>query len=414
MSVNSKGNVLILSTYPIAEPRHGGQLRVLNMKRAYESAGWAVVPIAIYPDESYSVSQVGPHDIPFPVSSPYRLFAGQRIPLIDDLQSGNFASAPDGGFNRVLAVAPESIDVIQVEHPWLWPLAIKLRQHPKFSSSLLVYSSHNIEAPLKAEILKAYTGSSINHVVDAITTLEKRATREADLVLAVTDQEAEIMRDWGGELIVVAPNGIEPWTVKEEISLPWKERLPKAPWLLYVASAHPPNFTHFGEIFAGSLACFSPTSRLVVAGAVSEHLYRTISATRWNSLNFSRIQLLFELSDMDLSAVKSLAHGFLLPIPFGGGSNIKTAEAIYSGKYVVGTSAAFRGYEAYIDLPEIRIGRDAAGLHAAIRDVTAASPASVAPNSVGWNRRQHLRWSKSLEPVPDTISKLCHKRLARG
>ncbi|MBN8943055.1 MAG: glycosyltransferase family 4 protein [Rhizobiales bacterium] len=414
MSAISKGNVLILSTYPIAEPRHGGQLRVQNMKRAYEAAGWLVTSVAIYPEEAYPIPQIGPRDIPFPVGSPYRLFAGQRIPLVDDLTSGRFAAAPDGGFKQVLAAVTAPIDVIQVEQPWLWPLAVKLRERPEFASCLLVYSSQNIEAPLKADILKPYGGVALDTIVSTIDALERQATREANLVLAVTDGEADELRRWGGRKVVVAPNGIEPWMAEDGVLQPWKGRLPKAPWLLYVASAHPPNFIHFAEIFGGALGCFSPSSRLVVAGGVCEHLARAIAATRWHALNASRIQLLFELTDKDLSAVKSLAHGFVLPIPFGGGSNIKTAEAIYSGKYVVGTPAAFRGYEAYLDFPEIRVGHDAAGLRAAVRDVTTRPSVCVASDSAGFEKRQRLRWSKSLEQVPEIVDALCRDRSARG
>ena len=102
-----------------------------------------------------------------------------------------------------------------------------------------------------------------------------------------------------------------------------------------------------------SLGCFPPDSRLVVAGSVCSHLYQHLAATRWQSLNLSRLELLNTLPDEDLAAVKTLAHGFLLPILHGGGSNIKTAEALYSGAYVLGSEAAFRGFEDLLDLPEV-------------------------------------------------------------
>jgi glycosyltransferase involved in cell wall biosynthesis len=135
--------------------------------------------------------------------------------------------------------------------------------------------------------------------------------------------------------------------------------------------------------------------------------------TKWRDLNLSRLQLLFALPDSDLSAVKSLAHGFVLPIPFGGGSNIKTAEALYSGKYVVGTPAAFRGYERYSDLPEVRVGPDPKCFHAAIRNVLMLPPATAMKGTEGYEKRQQLRWDKSLEGISQTIDKLRRKGMPR-
>jgi hypothetical protein len=37
----------------------------------------------------------------------------------------------------------------------------------------------------------------------------------------------------------------------------------------------------------------------------------------------------------------------LLPIPYGGGSNLKTAEAICSGRPIVGTIKSFRGFDNF-------------------------------------------------------------------
>ncbi|CEJ15195.1 hypothetical protein BN1110_05538 [bacterium YEK0313] len=274
MTIRPKGNLVLLSTYPIAEARHGGQLRVANMKRAYEAAGWTVTTLAIYQAESYSASQVGPRDIPFPMSSRYRQFSGQDIPFIEDLQSGPFAIAPDGAFDRILGSLPSNVAVFQTEHPWLWPLVAKLRQRPEFASSLSVYSSHNIENPLKAGILKPFESSAIPQAIAAVEAVEKRAALEADLTIAVSEDDARMLREWGARHIVLAPNGIAPWQAAESDLRRWSERLPTYPWLLYVASGHPPNYSHFMETFGDSLACFPPTSCEFWSGCSGESLSR--------------------------------------------------------------------------------------------------------------------------------------------
>lgn len=407
----TKGTVLILSTYPLGEPKHGGEVRLLNIKRAYESAGWRVTPLAIYPEEAYRKSSAGPDDILFPSNSPHRLFNGRLVPFVTDIASGAFASSEGGALPKILATVPSRIDVIHVEQPWLWPLAIVLRERQQYSSPLLVYGSQNIEAPLKRGIFNDWNVLEFEDAIDAVDRLERQAAREADLTVAVTQGDVDVLASWGVSNVKLLPNGIEPWRADDEAIAEWRQRLPKHPWLLYVASGHPPNFTGFSQVFGESLGCFPPVSRLVVAGSVTEHIYKVMRNTKWSTLNLSRLQLLFTLSDRDLAAVKTLAHGFILPISFGGGSNIKTAEALYSGAYVVGTPSAFRGFESFVELPEVFTGGNAKEFRRVIRDVLALPRAlPLRAGSPQSERRQSLRWDVCLASLPAMVEKLkCDK-----
>ena len=411
MSVNYKGTVLILSTYPIVEPKHGGQLRVQNIKRAYERAGWKVINTAVYTEEAYSSNEVGSTDVAFPADSAYRLFNGRFVYFVNDLTAGRFAAAEDGGLPLILSKLPSKVDVIQVEQSWLWPLALKLRSHPIGQGALLVNSSHNIETPLKKGIFEGAGIDNARDALDAIEELEMRAARDADITLSVTREEGETLSKWGARNVLLLPNGIEPWSADQELLDKWRRKLPRYNWLLYVASAHPPNFSHFAEIFGGSLGCFPPTTKLVVVGGVCEHIYAALSATKWSSLNHSRLELLFSLPEQDLSAVKTLAHGFVLPIPFGGGSNIKTAEALYSGAYVVGTPSAFRGYEEFTSLPEVRIGRNPSEFQKGIREVLSLPRPSLSASQSDYAAlRSGLCWDKCLEKLPIEVEKMLSKK----
>lgn len=406
--VKDRCRVLLLSTYPLVEPRHGGQVRLLNIKRAYAAAGWDVVTLAVYDEQVYSPSSAAPHDVPFPASSPYRNVRGQPVSLASDLLSGDYASAIDGGLHTILGRTPEAIDCIHVEQPWLWPVAELLRRRRGNERVVTVYGSQNIEAPLKQENFKLLGLQFDEHLVARVAQLEVRAAREADIVLAVSQQDADEIIKWGPKRLLLAPNGVEPWpSPSQELRAQWLERLPKHPWLLYVASAHPPNFSNFATLFGGSLACVPPTSRIVVAGGVSEHLYRIMRETEWWGLNLSRLELLFTLSEEQLAAVKSLTHGFLLPISSGGGTNIKTAEALYSGAHVVATPAAFRGYEEYLGLPEVHICSSPKELQKAVRSVLSLPRASqVDQTSAAAGIRHDLTWSKRLASLPEAITRL--------
>lgn len=395
-----KPTVLLLSTYPFLEPRHGGQVRLANIAHAYEAANWQVVSMAIYEPEGYGAQRLGPRDLAFPVDSPYRQFDGRDVPLVNDLLTGLYAAADDGGFGTVVRQLPAQVEVIHVEQPWLWPLAKRIKHLPGFEGAILIYGSQNIEAPLKRDILSGYGVADAAQVVAEIDALERRAACEADVAVAVTKSDLATLASWGARHAVLASNGIAPWQASPERLAHWRARLPKAPWMLYVASAHPPNFTGFTDCVGPSLACFAPDSRLVVAGSVCAHLYQHLAATRWHSLNLSRLELLGILSDEDLAAVKTLAHAFLLPIPHGGGSNIKTAEALYSGAYVLGSEAAFRGFEDLLDLPEVVVARSPAMFQTSIRTVLARPRASAPLHAETCTRREALRWDRCLAAIP--------------
>jgi hypothetical protein len=148
----------------------------------------------------------------------------------------------------------------------------------------------------------------------------------------------------------------------------------------------------------------------VIAGSVCEHIYRCLSETRWHTLNLSRLQLLFTLSDDDLAAVKTLAHAFILPIEQGGGSNIKTAEALYSGAYVIGSEAAFRGFNELTTLPEVMVARSPHEFQIAIRDVL-LRPSRNKLQILQGNPRHSLQWDQCLASIPVEVSKIMQSRL---
>jgi len=270
--------------------------------------------MAVYEPGGYAPDALGPLDILFPYQSPIRTQYGPGAGLISDVLGGEYLAADSGGFGEVCRRLPERIDVFHVEQPYLWPLAQKLKKIKKYRNAITVYGSENVEAPLRREILKEINGEFADHVFSKIALLEKGAASEADIVAAVTASDLTTMLEWGAKRTVLAANGISAWTAREDALERWRRRLPAAPWALYVASAHPPNFTGFADCIGQSLGCIPPDSRLVVAGGVSPHIQEQLANTRWKNLNLSRLQLLFSLPDEDLTAVKTLAHAYLLPI----------------------------------------------------------------------------------------------------
>lgn len=391
-------SILILSTYPSKKPRHGGQLRVENIKKTYQENGFNVASLVFYEAESYDATQVDIWDIPFFSDSHYRLYKNEFVPLITDLLTGNFA-ASDEVFELFLSRIPKQLDFVELEQAWLYPLVSRLKKLPQYKYTKIINSSHNIEYQLKSDIFSSYNIKNKN-VINDILELEKQVALNADINVGVTDFDCHVLKGWGAKNVILAKNGISPWNALPEKIKYWQKKLPKEPFILYVASAHPPNFVEFVDFIGGSLACIPPDSKLVVAGGVSEHIYRELANSRWGAINLSRLELLFILEDEDLNAVKELASVFLLPIPMGGGSNIKTAEALYSGKWVISSTHALRGFENFKGEERLKICHNPKELHETIRKILSANTLPKLTES-SEKLRQTLTWQYSLQPMAD-------------
>tara|TARA_R110000787_G_scaffold215053_1_gene324105 strand:- start:2040 stop:3272 length:1233 start_codon:yes stop_codon:yes gene_type:complete len=402
--------ILLLSTYSYTEPRHGGQVRLANIAKTYQDEGFLVENIAIYDDGGNNSATADNRDIAFPSTSPYRKYKGIEAIYANDFLSGLYASEKNGGFLKVINNLPKKIDAIHVEQPWLWDLATKIKKFEAYRNTLLIYGSQNIEAPLKREIFNNLNYRYADELVLAISALEKRAALEADLVIAVTQSDHDKMASWGATNIIISMNGIASWKASDKALSRWKSLLPKSPWLLYVASGHPPNYIDVATALGGSLACIPPDSKLVIAGSVGSFIYKEFENTDFSCINLSKLQVLNELSDDNLAAVKSLAHGFLLPITQGGGSNIKTAEALYSGAYVIGSEIAFRGYEEFSQLPEVTIAKSPEEFHHAIKKVLDQNSFQNTIDKKQQDFRKSLLWQETLANMATLARALVIKR----
>ncbi|WP_332876216.1 glycosyltransferase [Massilia sp. S19_KUP03_FR1] len=396
--------VLLLVPFPIRRPRHGGQLRAAAMARAYKSAGFEVHSVAFYQAEAYEAADLGRFDVAFPADSPYRNYLNTPMPILSDFLMGPFSVSHERILRQVIDQLPGPVDVIQLEQPWLYPLAAALRrQSAQCRGALLVNSTNNIEAPMKRAMLAGqFSDSLIDQMVADMDAIERDLTREAVLSLGVTVDDAAVLREYGALRALHAPNGISPWRADPAHLDKWRKRLPSRPWPIFIASAHPPNFTGFLDAIGDSLACIPKDSKLVVAGGVGPHLERALRKSPLGAFNMSRLQILGVLDDADLAAVKSLAHVFLLPIGAGGGSNIKTAEALYSARPVICTRTALRGFEHFADLPEVTVAETQEAFQQAIKAALQAPAHSAVPSPL----RHSLTWEACLAGVPQAVREL--------
>lgn len=400
-----KLNILQFTTYPIANARHGGQIRAYNTKRVLEEAGFNVENLAIFSRGSYPSAR--PHiDLSLAAEpGPYRSYW-----QVGDFTSGQVLATDEALYQELIrTIRGTSIDAIVLEEPWLGRAILRLREDGHLTAPVL-YNSYNIEYEAKKLILEDAAVPEAAEIVADIQALERDLTIGSAACSAVTEADAEIMAQWASVPVVVARNG----TVKRKTShlrgvLP-AALDPGARYVLFAGSAHPPNVAGFTDLVLGSLRKLRSNERIVVVGSVCDPIWHKIQVAETPFLIRDKLALIGQVSDYALSCLIANASGLLLPITYGGGSNLKTAEALVSGKPIVATGKAFRGFEEFLGAPNLRIADDESGFGDAIR-ATFDAVESMEQDRSGV---ESLLWENCLLPIVEAVKRVSARGMSES
>lgn len=346
--------ILIFGTYPIARPQHGGQLRVSAIVDQYKESGHRVKYVGIYDKTFYE--DYGSNDILLVPQQSQVVLDG----YISDIRAGKETWDNNSVRAKIIAAIHDfQPNVIQIEQAFPY-LGIKKIIENTGWKGVLIYSSHNVEYELKDSILatdKRIDNAIRQQTVDAIKQLEQELLQAADFTIVCTDADKKKYKKIAPETsYILAPNGISARKViidKVHTLAKSYETKGVNKVIVYVGSAHPPNLTGFEDMIGYGTAFLPGNSKLVIIGGVSDLLWGALQQQpNYMQVAFEkRVEFLGKVSDDELAAYLSLADTIVLPITEGGGSNLKTAEAILSGAKIVATSHAFRSYERYEKLP---------------------------------------------------------------
>lgn len=225
-------------------------------------------------------------------------------------------------------------------------------------------------------------------------------------MFVVSEADRAALSRYRDKEIFLAPNGVEPWAASAGHLARWRRVFGAdvARFGLYVASGHPPNFLHFFQVFGDPLGFLAPDEAICIAGGASSQIESMLRGHRHEALVRSRLRFLGQLNNRDLSAIKELAHVFVLPIIEGSGSNLKTAEALYSRAWVVGTPVSFRGFEKFMGLPNVIVASPGkefcdAVRYAMDRDCPVLSEKAVQSLS-------EITWENTLAGIPAALGHL--------
>jgi len=400
--------VLLLGTYPIDIPLHGGQRRSRAIVECYRRCGWQAEHVAVYPRRWYRRRPEGWRGWLFrsPVRSTHfelpKTFARylRRNGLLTDLHTERFFEQSKPQHDRLVAVIEGfRPDVVQFEQPWLYPVVRDYLQRAD-GRYRVVYSSQNPEAHLLKSILAEEGHPNAEAFASEAASVEQSLVATSDLTICVTEADADLLRPWDPRRVLIAPNGSQCRPCPKRSA--WDKRLRDVPYALVTGSAHPPNGTGFLTMLGTELDWVPAEAKIVVAGGMVRLLEAAPQFQQAQAGEGGRALLVPQPSEEDLGYLIHHARLILLPITHGGGSNIKTAEALLSQRPVLGTSTAMRGFEAFADSPGLSVEDDPERF----RDSLTETLLHGESRPIDRPGTERLRWEHCVAGIPAAVETL--------
>ena len=388
--------ILLLSTYPAVNPAHGGQHRLSQIAKALDADGHSVEFRGILGSASYGGT---PGYLRFPGTDALSRYLANPM-LMEDWAIGQYAADPAGGFKPLSKLCGDRYDAVFCEQPWLFQFAYK-QFAQKRRRPLLIYGSQNVEHRLKYEISESYLTAALAEKYSSLVENEECfAARNSDLNVVVSDNDKQWITSVSNTPVVLAPNGVADRRaglrdVQRSNSVATCRK-----FALYCASSHPPNIQGFYDIFGNGIGCLAPDERIVVAGGAGAQIAADSRFNRVSGLS-KKFVAAGEVTESELSGLLATAHVIILPITRGGGTNLKTAEALWSGRHVVGTTISMRGFEDFSSTRGLVIADEPSAFQKAIREAMSSPPLQL--EAAERQQRSRVLWASTLKDLIEAL-----------
>lgn len=400
--------VIFLCTYPIGNPTHGGMHRARAIVNHYRSLGHEVRVAGVIGSDQYPKED---GFIEFPGRTALATVAEHPF-LIEDFCIAKLFGGGGEWFERLVGKLSDfrNPEVIHVEQPWLFDFAMLFRERVA-PGARLIYGSQNIEADLKRSIAIEYFDSArADECCEFVRQVELRAIKQADAIVAVSEQDRLWISERADVPVILAPNGVHRWQVTEDGRREARTHSCGRAYALFTASAHPPNIAGFFNIFSGGFGSLRPDEKLILAGGIGW----TVEAddrVHASAKLAEKLVLAGFVSEICLAALIDEAHCLVLPITEGGGTNLKTAEALWAGKHIVATPTAMRGFEAFSNARGVTIADNPAAFKRALRAAMHSEPLLLTAKER--EQRSVVLWEQCLRPLDSVLAQPSPDRIAQ-
>lgn len=390
-------NILILGPYGILQPEHAGALRSAAVVAAYLADGHIVTYSGVSDVCSGRDEAVGPDDVQ--LSARLRQMASASG-LAVDIGVGVALASDPGAFGQYAAlvrrVAP---DILQFEGAALWPVVRRLCAEVLPETAEIVHTSGD------SGTFEPMDRSSLALGVKPGAAVLQRYSREiagvANRVFTVSPDDADVFRQMGVRDVQVIPDGVTPYPVQASARRALKDYLGPLPHALYVDSADPSSADALLKLMKSAERDILSGGRLLVAGGVADLIAEAQDRASIPALR-RRTRLLGVVKSELMGELYDTAHAVILPKSADVGSNLKTAEALISGRPIVATTKAFIGFEQFKTLPWVRISDDPTEFWTHVDEsLTAPFQPSADPSAL-----RQLDWSERLKPMITSAARL--------
>jgi len=346
--LNRKLKILQLTTYDIDSPDHGGKLRCSHIRTSLRTR-FNVETLSFEWGSKCDSSS-------FKIQLDQGKMAESGIDgLTVDLGIWTYLKGAQDLMSRLSEMIQSySPDIIWLEQPFLWPLVEWLYSNSVVDSkTLMINSTHNIEVRMKQKFYEDnYPAEIAMKYTKLVDEMEKRATNAAVASIAVSRADADYFESLnGGDHVAIFPNGHTVPAYNNK-NAKWKSFFSDSEvnWV-FVGSWHPPNVNGLRDLAHAMLKNIKSGKFAVwVLGGAGNGL-EAIQSFEVNSFPWLRIMGPVTADDIDAAILES--SGVVLPLWEGGGSNLKTAQALLSGKCIVASKFAFRGFEDCVCEPGV-------------------------------------------------------------
>jgi len=387
--------ILQLTTYPIDNPDHGGKIRCYSIKKSLERE-FEIKTLSFDVQENESINSLSV------VLSNKKFNDIIGSYLFFDWGINNYLENNSELKNKIFnSVKGYSPDIIIVEQGFLWPLVKEMKQNNILDKNVfIIYSSHNIEYQMKKEIYSTiFKDDELESYVNLVKEIEYDMIKHAHLIFAVSNYDADYIRKIVPNKDVYLYKNGHNGIIEKKLKNKWKEKfkISKRNWI-YIASWHTPNINGLYKLVTNGLLDKDEKD-------ISLWVFGSVGAGMKHEYNLdipinSSVKLIGPSSKEDIDSAITASTGIVLPIWEGGGSNLKTAQALLSDRKIVASDFAFRGFETFKKENDVYIDNSASNLVGFLVNLEDSEKMVKRSNAIN-----ELKWENILSTLPKIINK---------
>lgn len=328
--------LLLLNGFPVSAAEHGGQVR-LSALFGKLSRHFDVTLLCLSDDLlSFAVRiRDGFTELRVPRTEAHRRLRAEWNARHPGVSTGDILDAVVcrdnaelvGHYRRLL----RGVDAVVLEHPYLAPLLDAERPEVP-----VVYEAHNVEAELKASLLKDHPDR--DQLLAIVAEVETLACARARRVVCVSRQDRdEFAHRFAAATIDVIANGVDVAAYAAAVDLAGPRELFRGrPAAVFLGSGHPPN-VDAARFILERLAPENPDILFLVVGSAGDavrHHPRPANVLLCGVVSAAEKTRLLQLADVAINPMRS-----------GGGSSLKVAEYLAAGLPVLSTPIGLRGFD---------------------------------------------------------------------